>query len=114
MTCVEYNDTTIELRDAWLLERQNWNQNEYRRQIFLDLNLFSLELPFALLKRSDVYRILTLVYRRGVVATPLRIIFRSAKTLKFTIKWVQLIVGSSFPVMLAQFFLLPYPGVGVG
>ena len=44
---------------------------------------------------------------------PLRIIFRPAKTLKFTIKWVQLIVGSSFPVILAQTNLLPYPGVGV-
>ena len=57
---------------------------------------------------------LTLVYRRGVVTTPLRIIFRPAKTLNFTIKWVQLIVGSSFPVILAQNNLLPYPGVRVG
>ena len=45
---------------------------------------------------------------------PLRIISRPAKTLNFTIKWVQLIVGSSFPVILAQTILLPYPGVGVG
>ena len=57
---------------------------------------------------------LTLVYRRGVVTTPLRIIFQPPKTLNFTIKWVQLIVGSSFPVILAQIFFLPYPGVGVG
>ena len=41
---------------------------------------------------------LTLVYRRGWLPPPLRIIFRPAKTLNFTIKWVQLIVGSSFPV----------------
>ena len=40
--------------------------------------------------------------------------FQSAKMLNFTIKWVQLIVGSSFPVILAQKILLPYPGVGVG
>ena len=46
--------------------------------------------------------------------TPLKIIFRPAKTLNFTIKWVQLIVGSSFPVILAQKKLLPYAGVGVG
>ena len=56
----------------------------------------------------------TLVYRRGGGAPPIRIIFRPAKTLNFTIKWVQLIVGSSFPVILAQTFLLSYPGVGVG
>ena len=57
---------------------------------------------------------LTLVYRRGLVTTLLRIIFRPAKTLNFTIKWVQLIIRSSFPVILAQKILLPYPGVGVG
>ena len=45
---------------------------------------------------------------------PLRIIFRPVKTLNLTIKWVQLIVGSSFPVILAQKILLPYPEVGVG
>ena len=45
---------------------------------------------------------LTLVYPRGVVTTPLRIILQPAKTLNFTIKWVQLIVGSSFPAILAQ------------
>ena len=50
----------------------------------------------------------------GVVTIPLRIIFRPAKTLYFTIKWLQLIVGSSFPVNLEQNILLPYPGVGVG
>ena len=48
------------------------------------------------------------------VPPPLKIIFRPAKTLNFTIKWVQLIVESSFPVILAQKFLLPYTGVGVG
>ena len=57
---------------------------------------------------------LTLVYQRGWLPPPLRIIFQPAKTLNFTIKWVQLIVGSSFPVILAQNFFLPYPGVGVG
>ena len=50
----------------------------------------------------------------GWLPLPLRIIFRPAKTLNFTIKWVQLIMGSSFPVILAQKKLLPYPGVGVG
>ena len=50
---------------------------------------------------------------KGVVTTPLRIIFQPAKTLNFTIKWVQLIVGSSFPVILAQKNLLPYPRLGV-
>ena len=55
---------------------------------------------------------LTLVYRKGVTPLPLRIIFWPAKTLNFTIKWVQLIVESSFPVILAQKFLLLYPGVG--
>ena len=49
---------------------------------------------------------------KGVVTTPLRIIFQPAKTLNFTIKWVQLIVGSSLLVILAQKILLPYPGVG--
>ena len=34
--------------------------------------------------------------------------------LNFTIKWVQLIVESSFPVILAQKNLLSYPEVGVG
>ena len=57
---------------------------------------------------------LTLVYWRGVGYHPLRIIFRPTKTLNFTIKWVELIVRPSFPVILAQKFLLPYPGVGVG
>ena len=55
-----------------------------------------------------------LIYWRGVVTTPLSIIFQPAKMLNFTIKWVQLIVGSSFPVILAQKMVLPYPGVGVG
>ena len=62
----------------------------------------------------EVFALSTLVYQRGVVTTPLRIIFQPAKTLNFTIKWAQLIVGSSFPVILAQKILLPYPGVGVG
>ena len=35
----------------------------------------------------------------GWLPPPLRIIFRPAKMLNFTIKWVQLIVGSSFPVI---------------
>ena len=47
-------------------------------------------------------------------SVPLRIIFRPTKMLNFTIKWVQLIVGSSFPVILAQKILLSHPGVGVG
>ena len=51
---------------------------------------------------------------KGVVTTPLRIIFRPAKAFNFNIKRVQLSVESSFPVILAQKFLLPYPGVGVG
>ena len=33
------------------------------------------------------------------------------ETLNSTIKWLQLIVGSSFPVILAQKVLLPYPEV---
>ena len=51
---------------------------------------------------------------KGWLPPPFRITFRPAKTLNFTIKWVQLIVGSSFPVILAQKNLLPYPGIGVG
>ena len=39
--------------------------------------------------------------KRGWLPPPLRTIFQPAKTLNFTIKWVQLIVGSSFPVILA-------------
>ena len=42
----------------------------------------------------------------------LRIIFRPAEMLDFTIKWVQLIVGSPFPVIFVQKILLSYPGVG--
>ena len=52
--------------------------------------------------RNNLIFLLTLIYRRGVVTTPLRFIFRPAKTLNFTIKWVQLIVGSSFLVTLAK------------
>ena len=46
----------------------------------------------------------------GYHPRPLRFIFRPAKTLNFTIKWVQLIVGSSFPVILAQ--KIYYPTLG--
>ena len=60
--------------------------------------------------KNSVRASLTLVYRRGVVTTPLRIIFRPAKTLNVTIKWVQLIVGSTFPVILAQ--KIYYPTLG--
>ena len=42
----------------------------------------------------------------GGVTTPLRIIFQPVKTVNFTIKWVQLIVGSSVPVILRYLFLL--------
>ena len=77
-------------------------------------NLFDEKNEVGFSIKSGAVIFLTLVYWRGVVTTPLRIIFLSAKTLNFTIKWVQLIVGSSFPVILAQKFLLPYPGVRVG
>ena len=60
-------------------------------------------------KHCEHTQSLTLVYRRGVI-TPLRFIFRPAKTLDFTIKWVQLIVGSSFLVILAQKIILPTLG----
>ena len=40
----------------------------------------------------------------------LRTIFRPAETLKSTIKWLQLIVGSSIPVILAQKFYYPTLG----
>ena len=42
----------------------------------------------------------------GWLPLPLKIIFRHAKTLNFTIKWVQLTVGSSFPVI--RFTTLPW------
>ena len=82
---------------------------------FIEINLNLIQVSLQSCYLVIHCAILTLVYRRGVVTTPLRIIFWPAKTLNFTIKWVQLIVGSSFPVIWAQKNLLPYPaGVGVG
>ena len=51
---------------------------------------------------------------RGMVTIPLRLISRPAKTLKATMLWLQLFVGSSFSIILMQTILLPYPGVGIG
>ena len=55
---------------------------------------------------------LTLVYRRGEGVV--RFIFRHAKTLNSTLKWLQLIVESSFLVILMQKKLIPFPGVWTG
>ena len=42
------------------------------------------------------------LYRRGWGWLPTRIFFRPAKSLKSATKWLQLIVGSSFVVILSK------------
>ena len=57
---------------------------------------------------------LTLIYWRGGGYHPLEDSFQATKMLVSATNWLQLIVGSSFVVILAKKLWPPYLGVGVG